>query len=80
MSFESLQPPTANEPAARFEDGTVGSKPNRVGYWREDGVRIEVVEPEVAEQAAEIVKEAIPDVLGVAGLMKIIRRHSRLGR
>lgn len=80
MSFENLQPPTANEPAARFEDGTVGSKPSRAGYWREDGVRVEVVKPEVAEQADEIVKQATPDVQGVAGLMKIIRRHSRLGR
>ena len=80
MSFEIPQPVTTNEPELHFHVGATPGEPSRVGYWREDGVRVEVVEPEVAEQSAAVVKEAIPDVLGVAGLMKIIRRHSRLER
>ena len=80
MSFEIPELPTANEPALHFPGSAVDSGPSRVGYWREDGVRVEVVDPEIAEQAAAVVAEAIPDVLGVYGLMKIIRRHSRLER
>jgi hypothetical protein len=62
--------PRTGEPAV--------DKPHRVGYWRKDGTRIEVVSDDVLREAIKVVELSVPDDVGIASLVTLIRKNSRL--